>query len=51
LKWGGRLKGQRHPRWGIAATAKGRLLVRNIAMVFDKYLRADQKRSHYSKVL
>ena len=37
-------------RW-VAVTAKGRLLIRNIAMVFDKYLRADQKRSRYSKVL
>ncbi len=37
-------------RW-VAVTAKGRFLIRNIAMVFDKYLRADQKRSRYSKVL
>jgi oxygen-independent coproporphyrinogen-3 oxidase len=37
-------------RW-INVTAKGRLLVRNICMVFDKYLRADQKRSRYAKVI
>jgi oxygen-independent coproporphyrinogen III oxidase len=37
-------------RW-INVTAKGRLLVRNICMVFDKYLRADQRRSKYSKVI
>jgi oxygen-independent coproporphyrinogen III oxidase len=37
-------------RW-INVTAKGRLLVRNICMVFDKYLRADRKRRMYSKVI
>ncbi len=29
----------------------GRLLVRGIAMVFDKYLRADRERARYSKVI
>ena len=35
----------------IAVTAKGRLLVRNIAMVFDRYLRQDRERRSYSRVI
>jgi oxygen-independent coproporphyrinogen-3 oxidase len=31
--------------------AAGRLLVRAIAMVFDRYLRADRQRTRYSKVI
>ena len=29
----------------------GRLLVRGIAMVFDRYLRADRERARYSRVI
>jgi oxygen-independent coproporphyrinogen-3 oxidase len=35
----------------ITVTAKGRLLVRNICMVFDRYLRQDRERRRYSKVI
>ncbi|MCE9639624.1 MAG: oxygen-independent coproporphyrinogen III oxidase [Betaproteobacteria bacterium] len=35
----------------ITVTAKGRLLVRNIAMVFDRYLRQDRERRSYSRVI
>ncbi len=35
----------------ISVTAKGRLLVRNICMVFDKYLRTDLQNQRYSKVI
>ncbi len=35
----------------ITVEPKGRLLVRVIAMVFDKYLRADRERVRYSKVI
>lgn len=35
----------------ITVQAPGRLLVRGIAMVFDKYLRADRERKRYSKVI
>lgn len=35
----------------ITITAKGRLLVRNIAMVFDRYLRQDRERRRYSRVI
>jgi oxygen-independent coproporphyrinogen-3 oxidase len=38
------------PRW-IAVAPKGRLLVRAIAMVFDRYLRDDRERRRYSKVI
>jgi oxygen-independent coproporphyrinogen III oxidase len=41
---------QLDPRW-ITITPKRRLLVRNLAMVFDKYLRQDQERRRYSKVI
>jgi len=35
----------------ITVTPKGRLLVRNICMVFDRYLRQDRERRRYSKVI
>lgn len=35
----------------ITITPKGRLLIRNVCMVFDKYLRADQQSKRYSKVI
>ncbi|HVS27790.1 MAG TPA: oxygen-independent coproporphyrinogen III oxidase [Burkholderiales bacterium] len=35
----------------IRITPKGRLLVRNICMVFDRYLRQDRERRHYSRVI
>ncbi len=37
-------------RW-ITVQPRGRLLVRAIAMVFDRYLRADRERARYSKVI
>ncbi|MEN9455490.1 MAG: hypothetical protein RL210_1009, partial [Pseudomonadota bacterium] len=30
---------------------KGRLLIRTICMTFDKYLRQEQERQRYSKVI
>ena len=38
------------PQW-ISVTPRGRLLIRSICMVFDRYLRADQERRRYSKVI
>jgi oxygen-independent coproporphyrinogen-3 oxidase len=35
----------------IRITPKGRLLVRNISMVFDRYLRQDIERKRYSRVI
>jgi len=35
----------------IRVTPKGRMLIRNICMVFDVYLREKQQRTHYSKVI
>jgi len=35
----------------ITVLPPGRLLVRIIAMVFDRYLRADRQRTRYSKVI
>jgi oxygen-independent coproporphyrinogen-3 oxidase len=35
----------------LTVSPKGRLLIRNICMVFDKYLRADRERTRYSKVI
>jgi oxygen-independent coproporphyrinogen-3 oxidase len=32
-------------------TPKGRMLIRNICMVFDKYLRTRQEHATYSKVI
>lgn len=37
-------------KW-ISVLPAGRLLVRGIAMVFDRYLRADRERARYSKVI
>jgi oxygen-independent coproporphyrinogen-3 oxidase len=38
------------PEW-IVVTPKGRLLVRALCMVFDRYLRERQARAGYSKVI
>lgn len=38
------------PEW-VTVTAKGKLLVRAVAMTFDKYLRADQRARRYSKIV
>jgi len=38
------------PGW-LGGTPKGRLLIRNICMVFDRYLRAGEDRARYSKVI
>ena len=38
------------PEW-IVVTPRGRLLVRTLCMVFDRYLRAKQQRASYSKVI
>jgi oxygen-independent coproporphyrinogen-3 oxidase len=38
------------PEW-IVVTPKGRLLVRSVCMVFDRYLRAQLRRASYSKVI
>jgi oxygen-independent coproporphyrinogen-3 oxidase len=38
------------PDW-IVVTPKGRLLVRAVCMVFDRYLRVQRKRASYSKVI
>ncbi len=35
----------------ITVTPKGRLLVRNVAMVFDRYLHQDRERRRYSRVI
>jgi oxygen-independent coproporphyrinogen-3 oxidase len=35
----------------LSVTPKGRMLIRNICMVFDKYLRTRQKHAVYSKVI
>jgi len=37
-------------RW-INVTPKGRMLIRNICMVFDKYLRHEQQTTRYSRVI
>jgi oxygen-independent coproporphyrinogen-3 oxidase len=36
---------------GMTVTAKGRMLIRNICMVFDKYLRTRTEHAKYSKVI
>lgn len=36
---------------GIRVTSRGRLLVRNVAMVFDRYLREQRERAKYSRVI
>lgn len=38
------------PGW-LGVTPKGRLLIRNICMVFDRYLRAGEDRARYSKLI
>ncbi|HSO07667.1 MAG TPA: oxygen-independent coproporphyrinogen III oxidase [Pelomicrobium sp.] len=38
------------PDW-IGVTPRGRLLIRNVCMTFDRYLRADRERQRYSKVI
>jgi oxygen-independent coproporphyrinogen III oxidase len=38
------------PEW-ISVTPKGKLLVRAVAMTFDRYLRADQRARRYSKIV
>jgi oxygen-independent coproporphyrinogen-3 oxidase len=35
----------------ITVTPRGRLLVRVVAMVFDKYLRQGEERARFSKVI
>ena len=35
----------------ITVTEPGRFLVRNICMVFDRYLRLREQRAQYSKVI
>jgi oxygen-independent coproporphyrinogen-3 oxidase len=35
----------------LSVQPRGRMLVRNIAMVFDRYLRSDRNRTRYSKVI
>ena len=35
----------------IDVTPRGRLLVRNVAMAFDRYLREDRERARYSRVI
>jgi oxygen-independent coproporphyrinogen-3 oxidase len=35
----------------ITVLPPGRMLVRVISMVFDRYLRADRQRTRYSKVI
>jgi oxygen-independent coproporphyrinogen-3 oxidase len=36
---------------GISVTAKGRMLIRNVCMVFDKYLRHEREIQRYSRVI
>jgi oxygen-independent coproporphyrinogen-3 oxidase len=38
------------PRW-INVTPRGRMLIRNIGMAFDRYLRQNQERARYSRVI
>ena len=37
-------------KW-ISVLPRGRMLVRAISMVFDRYLRADRQRTRYSRVI
>jgi oxygen-independent coproporphyrinogen-3 oxidase len=39
------------PAGGIRVTPRGRLLVRAVAMVFDRYLREQRERARYSRVI
>ena len=41
----------KRPRTVYAITPKGRLLVRAICMLFDRYLRESRQRASYSKVI
>ncbi len=36
---------------GMVVTARGRLLIRNICMVFDRYIKADQETRRFSKLI
>jgi oxygen-independent coproporphyrinogen-3 oxidase len=38
------------PSW-ITVTPRGKLLVRAVAMLFDRYLRSDERARRYSKVV
>jgi hypothetical protein len=38
------------PEW-VSVTPKGKLLIRAIAMTFDRYLRADERARRYSKIV
>jgi oxygen-independent coproporphyrinogen-3 oxidase len=35
----------------LRVTPRGRLLVRNVAMTFDRYLRESQQKARYSRVI
>jgi oxygen-independent coproporphyrinogen III oxidase len=37
--------------WSIVITPRGRLLMRNVAMTFDRYLREQRERARYSRVI
>jgi oxygen-independent coproporphyrinogen III oxidase len=37
--------------WSIVITPRGRLLMRNVAMAFDRYLREQRERARYSRVI
>jgi oxygen-independent coproporphyrinogen-3 oxidase len=39
-----------HDEW-ISVTPKGRMLIRSICMVFDRYLRQDRETQRYSKTI
>ena len=41
---------EKTPEW-LTVTPKGKLLVRAVAMIFDRYLRADQRARRYSKIV
>ncbi len=41
---------QLDPEW-ITVTARGRMLIRNVCMVFDKYLRRERETMRYSRVI
>ena len=41
----------RSRRTRISVTSRGRLLVRTVAMVFDRYLRAQRAPARYSRVI
>jgi len=35
----------------IEVTSRGRLLIRNICMVFDRYIKPDEKTERFSKLI